>query len=518
MVCQEQKHCGEQAFLESLRDAREVSIKLMERRNHQNFLQGLFHLELTATSTYCVERTLVLKKDGIRNPNSIWPAYTFTVDDSQCNFLLNKFLPALTATTLVESLTVQGCGRVQGFYTKLVKLLLRMQRMTSVSIIGWADFIHNVDHDLALPLLSRLQSFSVTCPTVDDIISHQLGLALGSMSQLRNLRLDTGLAPPSFWSKLQQAFSNLHNLEDLSWIGKLPDESNREVARLCRTLGTNPRLKNLELAWSSLSPDYIITLLQNKNLDTLSINSLDNKGAHLLGNYLEANQTLKTLNVSFLDNCCNAFRLLEGAMKHTRLSKLSLSNVRMDNDVAKTTLMLFTYNDTLQDFTLSASNMKSSFLEDILLGLRANTVLHSVALQTTEYILDLSTSLTLQEVLVKNSTLQHLNLGQCHARTNECVRTVAQGIMHNTALQSLCGLRATNPSIFVEALEHNKTLTHFSSSRPEMAFYLGLNKIGRKHFVDSNLDSALLPLVLEKAQSIDQMQYMLQARADVFIR
>ena len=124
----------------------------------------------------------------------------------------------------------------------------------------------------------------------------------------------------------------------------------------------------------------------------------------------------------------------------------------------------------------------------------------------------------LKEALIKNSTLQHLNLGQCHTRTSNCARTVAQGIMHNTALQSLCGLRATNPSIFVEALEHNTTLTHFSSSRPEMAFYLGLNKIGRKHFVDPNFDSALLPLVLEKTQSIDQMQYMLQARADVFIR
>ena len=494
MACQNQNN-DEQAFLASLRDAREVSIKLTKHCDHRNFLQGVFHLELTATSTYCVERTLVLKKDGIRNPNSIWPAYTFTVDDSQCNFLLNKFLPVLTATTLVESLTVQGCDRVQGFYTKLVELLLRMQRMTSVSIIGWADFINNVDHDLALPLLSRLQSFSVAYPKPDADTSHQLGLALGSMSQLRNLRLDTGLAPPSFWSGLQQAFSNLHNLEDLSWISTLPDESNQDLGRICRTLGSRRRLRNLELVWSSLSSDYLIALLQNKNLDNLSVNSVDNEGAHLLGNYLEANQTLQTLTVSFRNGCCNAFRLLEGATRHTILSELSLSNVHMDNDFTKTTLMLFSYNNTLQDFTLSASNMKSSFLEDILLGLRANTVLHSVRLQSAEFILDLSASITLKEVLATNSTLQHLNLGQCHARTNDCARAIAQGIMHNTALQSLCGLYATNSSIFIEALAHNTTLTHFSSSRPRKDLYPDLNKIGPEHFANPKFDFTSLPLI-----------------------
>lgn len=343
--------------------------------------------------------------------------------------------------------------------------------------------------------------------------------------------------------------------------------------RICHTIGSMRRLTHLKLNWNLLPSTAIDALLSCsvENLQALDISNVDNDGALVLGNYLQGKNSLglTKLTVAFASNCYNVTQVLEGVVRHTDLQHVSLSNVHMDNDVAKTTLMLFTYNNCLQHFTLSSSNMESRFLEDMLLGLKFNSSLQFVdfpdssSLTTSSRcILDMHSSFTLQDVLIHNTTLRYLNLGYCQVPTEECAQVIAQGIMVNETLESFYGLdlgnRTMTPTttatmtttitssstttcksnaivpIFVDALQHNTSLLHFSlhhcspsntTSRccdhPKLKFYLDLNQMGRKHVLNTNtFDVALLPHVLATAgkHSVDHIHYMLQARVDVFRR
>jgi hypothetical protein len=194
---------------------RDVSIQLIESRDPQDYQQGVFTLELACgksidSGEHEYERhSLVLTKKGIRDPTSEWPVYRFLVDDSQRDFLWDKLLPALkTATTATEAstpqlttLTVKGFGRVPGFYTQLMQCIGDSQSLKSLSILNWADFIGSVDANsfASLPVLSRLEHFSAVYPKVDPTTSTALALnqALNSMSQLRTLNLETGVAARS---------------------------------------------------------------------------------------------------------------------------------------------------------------------------------------------------------------------------------------------------------------------------------------------------------------------------------
>ena len=189
---------------------RDVSIKLIESRDPEDFMQGIFTLELKCDKSdgygkhECEHHSTILTEKGIRDPTCSWPVYKFLVDDSQSDFMWNKLLPAFqiattaTATTTpqLKTLTLQGLGRVPGFNTQLMKSIEDSQSLTSLSILNWADFITSVDSDAfaSLPVLTRLEQFSVVYPDVDPTTktARALGQALASMSQLRSLRLETG--------------------------------------------------------------------------------------------------------------------------------------------------------------------------------------------------------------------------------------------------------------------------------------------------------------------------------------
>lgn len=213
------EHQEQQDFIDSLTSKvttyhnnypRDVAIKLIESRDPEDFMQSMFTIELTCgkcdshgkhESDY---HSLVLTEKGVRDPTSAWPVYKFIVNDSQSDFMWNQLLPAFrTATTTTETttpqlktLTLQGLGRVPGFNTELMKSIEDSQSITSLSIVNWADFIDSVDSNsfASLPLLSRLEHFSVVYPNVDPTTdtARALGQALSSMAQLRSLRLETG--------------------------------------------------------------------------------------------------------------------------------------------------------------------------------------------------------------------------------------------------------------------------------------------------------------------------------------
>jgi hypothetical protein len=92
--------------------------------------------------------------------------------------------------------------------------------------------------------------------------------------------------------------------------------------------------------------EYATTLLgssadlpKDQELESLTIDSVDDTRSIELSDYLTNNPSLRSLHVSFIEDC-NAVTVLEGAMRHPRLQSLTVSNVYMDNDAAKTIQML----------------------------------------------------------------------------------------------------------------------------------------------------------------------------------
>jgi hypothetical protein len=221
--------------------------------------------------------------------------------------------------------------------------------------------------------------------------------------------------------------------------------------------------------------------LSNDDLESLAIDSVDDTSSLAIADYLTNNTSLRSLHVSFAEEC-NASTVLIGAMRHPRLQSLTLANVYMENDAAKIIQMMFTYNGTLREFTISTSNaVDICYVQDILLGLSRAAFLDSVNLYINNCTLDRYTCITLREVFEQNRTLRRLNLGRCHVASTDCVKEIGAGIVSNSNLQSLCGLYihgARGASAFVEALQHNKTPQEVFPSCPAMDFYVEQNRGG----------------------------------------
>lgn len=561
----------EEIFLETLSHACEISIRLIERRDPQNFMQGIFSVELTSkASPDSSEMSLVLTKNGIRNPASSWPVFTFLVDDSQRHLLCNRLLPALKSTPNLRTLTLQGCSRIPGFYTCLLQTIT-VSSLTTLNIASWVDFSSSVDWTVATCRLKQLEHLSVMYYKWDETSTRDMCTLLSSISGgLQTLTLETGTMPGEFWGAMKDGLQGLVSLRELSWRGKLESMSgyhgdNEQVRQqqmatvvameqACRALSSSRQLAKLELAWNILPWPCLneIFSLQKGGLklSTLSLSAVDTDGAHVLGEFLEADSCLTALKVAVADDYTDVTRLLEGVMRHSTLIQVSLSNVTIDNDTAKTALKLLVYNNVLRDFTLASRNMDCGYLQDVLIGLRYNTTLQSARFPAPSFTLNLHACFALQDFLVENATLLELHLGDCQVPSSDddCACIVADGIMANSTLRRLCGLSCSEATACIwntmtHALESNMTLVEFpffNSSKETTTrcasslckvpphdqgyhvpyppnFYLDLNKIGRKHILSPNaLDTALAPHVLGKVFSTDQMYYLLQARVDWF--
>jgi hypothetical protein len=542
MACNNNGDEQQQAFLDSLGSAREVSINLLAQRKPGNLLQGVFLLEVSSSSGKLDDKKTsnelhVMEKKGLRNPNSIWPLYTFSVAEEQSRFLLESLLPALALATSLEALTLQGCGRIPGFYTSLLEQVQHRSTLSAISILAWKDFCDSVDHDLAVSVLSKLNRFAVIYPKVDDASSRVLGEVLGRMVDVHSLQLHTGYGSDSFWGSMQQAMGRLDRLEDLCWIGKLSSEvvaftSQEAVRQMCNTIGSRPRLTKLKLTWGrGMEASMLSGLLLGRagetssKLEMLHIDAVDDESSLVIAEYLKYNTALQSLQVAFGDDCNATVLLQQGIRKHPSLQDLTLSNVHLDKDASEEIQISLSDNGPLKGFTMSTTASdneneitESDFMRDMLLGLATNNTLESVALHVNNCEIDYDTCLTLQHILLYNLSLRRLDLGRCQIVPGDCADIISQAIVENSTLKSLCGLHCNaDASTFVDALEQNTTLLEFSPSLPSMEFYLQLNRLGRKHMFDPNFDAAkLLPFVLKKA-SRDQVQYLLQARAEVFM-
>jgi len=96
-----------------------------------------------------------------------WPVYTYEIPEAIISFLQTTFLPilqdrkTLRFTTNIESLLIDGCGRIPNFYTQLFRILFYTENsilasdsstttddeaiVSSLSILNWNDFCCTID-------------------------------------------------------------------------------------------------------------------------------------------------------------------------------------------------------------------------------------------------------------------------------------------------------------------------------------------------------------------------------------
>lgn len=230
-------------FLESLSNANALSIRLIEFRSPRNTSKGVFRLEVRATAATNKNKdtsSFTLELDGVKDPKSSWPNYEYRAAEEQEDFLLHSLLPALSEKKKkkenrfpLESLTIQGCGRVKDFYTLLFQTVFDTNEQEngttttsdiSLSILNWSDFCSSVDWVEILKLPAKVQELYVEYgPKMEtETFTKLCEFLMSNHKYLQRLSLKTGTAcfRDKWWlPQWQETFHKLKNqLTDLTWL------------------------------------------------------------------------------------------------------------------------------------------------------------------------------------------------------------------------------------------------------------------------------------------------------------
>jgi len=165
-------------FIASLSDANSLSIRLCEKYTEENLMKPIFGLDLQTSknndSSDCNNYNLEVM--GIRsNDDSEWPNYTYDVPPEIKDFLQITLLNTLKENNnnnTIRSLTIQGCGRIEGFYTQLFRTVFcaSNDKDISLSILNWRDFCSSIkDWNAIKEMLSiKITSFHVEDNIIGD--------------------------------------------------------------------------------------------------------------------------------------------------------------------------------------------------------------------------------------------------------------------------------------------------------------------------------------------------------------
>lgn len=478
----------QETFLQSLHEAQELSIVLTE---HLNLKSGeaidmeevLFRLEMSSdirttsqegqragraaprVTASSLERTMMCDSNptcqlGLSNPLR---AGLYGV--------LSRLREHHASCRNLRSVTLQGCGRIPGFYRELITILSQnAASLESLFILDWGDFItSDLPEDAVMQYLySRLKYFHVDLLDVPRFTydPRTLALVLLFTPHLQTLHIKTSSLQTTDCAFLQymgHALASLSQLHELQWISAtsqhtaehndVPSLSRLMVAHndhllpLCSVIGSRPMLQTLQLSWPELQPNHLAAILSAPFLASLAIDHVNEGCAAVVSKYLNHNKTLQTLTVAF-DTCCSSSAIvLEGVLRHSNLTSLSLLGVNMNNDTSKTIQMVCVYNTALVDLQVSTrGRMETRYLQDIIIGLKSSTTLRDVTLRNTGTKarpsltqMDPHTSLSLCDLLNSNTTLQRLSV-QVELPSAECAIRIAGAIRTNATLKSLSGV------------------------------------------------------------------------------
>jgi len=566
----------ENKILLSLRNAETLSIRLLEFRSPVDFMQGVFRLELKIvaannTTNDDESTTYVLELNGIKDPDSSWPMYSFQVPLPQKDFLLHFLLPALEDTserqTPLQSLTIQGCGRVEGFYTSLFKCLFKNESddniipPRSLSILHWADFCTNVDWELAQDVLLSGNLIELKVDYGPKMEASTLEKLCQSLSpRLQRLSLKTGAVDEGrkYWLQWRNAFQKLKNLTELTWKTHY-DDLYRPVPQPPQ-LETHDLLIDLCRIWRSLSlrklnlglnyfdkPLLQMLLLPKEDGDSLSIEDfslhvMDDSWGSVLGTFVHNNQNLCRLSLylqQFQDReghnentSTGRHSLLEHLKSHLTLQSIEIKNVRQsevgrDGISTQIESLLCAKDSVLQDFSLNLRSSSishddpvlqpvidlrstdeaitqcslQSLYQSIFTGLKGNNnTLRTVRLFNCKVNLSESSCRMLQEALLSNSTLETLDLGTCCVSNSNKEMILAEGLGRNVALRRLDGLKFMADKNILQQKKSIHTISRIQSKKA-IELYLKLNKSGRKHWIDTRFNAALMPYIIASLSS-----------------
>lgn len=473
-------------FLSSLHEAVELSIILTDHRcpptDPVEMEEGVFfRLEISSSSTVnkrgssAFQRKLItsfVDREGTSKSSPIWS----NCPSNPILSALNTFLctlqehqdvppPGVSSFRSLRWVTLQGCGRIPNFYHQLIAILSRKATfLKSLSILDWGAFIaSDLPEDAVIQhLFSRLHNFHIEllAPSID-VDGPPVALALLHMPHLRTLKIEMQGLPAAdcdFWEHMGHALTNLPRLQELQWISSscsppsciVKDGDN--LLSLCSAIGSRKMLQSLELSWPVfLGPNHLAAMLPERSsplvLTSLTVEHVHKGCADVLGRYLTHNKTLQALRISFHKDCgsSSAVDVMERALRHPRITSLSLFGVDMDNDTSKTLQMACVYNTTLARLQVSARGIETWYLEDIFLGLKLNTTLRYFDLRNADdskarIRLDTRSCSALCDVLEANATLRRLSLKVELPTSPQCALQVARAIRSNATLKSLSGI------------------------------------------------------------------------------
>lgn len=486
----------QEAFLSSLHEAQELTIVLTEHLSPKSgstieMEEVMFRLEMSsnarttsqegqraggAAASPRVVNASCLERDILCHSNSTWQLGLSNPVLAGLYGVLSGLREHHASCSNLRSVTLQGCGRIPGFYCELIAILSQhAASLESLFILDWGDFItSDLPEDAVMQYLySRLKHFHVDLLDVPRITydARTLALVLLFMPGLQTLHIRTTSLQTTDCAFLQymgHALASLSQLHELQWMISSTSQSSPERTRehndipslpslmaehhdhllsFCSAIGSRPVLQTLQLSWPGLQPNHLAALLAAPFLTSLAIDHVNEGCATVIGKYLTHNKTLRTLTVAF-DTCCSSSAIvLEGVVRHSSLTSLSLLSVNMNNDTSKAIQMVCVYNSMLVDLQVSTcGRMETRYLQDIIFGLKSSTSLRDVTLRNTGTKarpsitqMDPHTSLSLCDLLNSNTTLQRLSL-QVELPSAECAIRIAGAIRTNATLKSLSGV------------------------------------------------------------------------------
>lgn len=569
-------------FLETLPYAETLSIRLLEFHSTRNYMQGVFQLELKATTRNNVETKYELEMDGISDPKSCWPRFTFEVPEKQKHFLIQSLLPALqsgvTKQMKLRSLIIQGCGRVSGFYTSLMKILFQNDVSAppkALSILHWTDFCNNVDWDVAQKaLLLELNQLNIEYGPKMELDTFER-LCHGLSPKLERLYLKTGVFEDSqSWSQWRSTFERLTELKELTWVTHDDDrcekihprspETRAILQDLCK-LWRSLSLRKLDLGLNYLDETLLDLLLFedkcNLPIEHLSLTVMNDSCGSVVGRFIQSNHNLCHLRLSLpyqgYDEKTTGLKLvLEQSKNHPALQQLELNNMSSasleDDEVTSMMTCLLSAEDSiLRDFSIKLRSSIShedliqqaielgmekeekalslqTLYQSIFAGLRDNNgTLRSLRLENCEVDLDDNSCKVLHEALLSNPSIINMDLGKCRILENVFSKLVVREVGRNLKLKQLNGMDFVddaNQESLNSILQINKNLVQVSPLQEQALsnngkaadFYLKLNQAGRKHWIDSDFSSALMPYLLSSVSSDPSLLcYILRSKTEL---
>jgi Ran GTPase-activating protein (RanGAP) involved in mRNA processing and transport len=181
--------------------------------------------------------------------------------------------------------------------------------------------------------------------------------------------------------------------------------------------------------------------------------------------------------------------------RNTVVTNLSIRDSGLSREIAQQLKAVFCQNTALQHLTLEGNRLRNAGLAEIASGLHRNTSIKTLDLSSNG-LDDIESANALRELLRRNETITSLCLANnTFGRNAPAVRSIAEGVSSNTALQQLdlngCELNDQGISFLANALATRNASLRELDRRGNR-----ITSVGVRALVDDNMEAMKTPTKL----------------------